>query len=112
MGEVDYGAVAQASCSSEFHFQRIFAMLCGFTLGDYIRMRRLSLAAEDLTRTKDKVIETALRYGYDTPESFSRAFARFHGLTPTQARRGGNIKSFSIIFYSNRKMIFIFCKLH
>lgn len=93
--EVDYGAAAKAACSSSFHFQRMFAMLCGFTLGDYIRMRRLALAAEDLTGTDAKVIDVALKYGYDTPESFSRAFARFHGVTPTQARRGGQVKSFS-----------------
>ncbi len=69
-------------------------MLCGFSLGDYIRMRRLTLAAEDLMRTGDKIIDIALKYGYDTPESFSRAFQRFHGITPTEARRGGIIKSF------------------
>jgi AraC family transcriptional regulator len=94
-GEVDYEAAAKAAYSSAFHFQRMFTMLCGFTLGDYIRMRRLSLAAEDLMRTDDKVIDIAYRYGYDTPESFSRAFTRFHGVTPTQARHGGSIKSFS-----------------
>lgn len=93
--EVDYEAAARQACSSAFHFQRMFTMLCGFTLGDYIRMRRLSLAAEDLMRTEDKVIDVAYRYGYDTPESFSRAFTRFHGVTPTQARRGGSVKSFS-----------------
>ena len=92
---VDYGEAARLACSSAFHFQRMFTMLCGFTLGDYIRMRRLSLAAEDLMRTDDKVIDIAYRYGYDTPESFSRAFTRFHGVTPTQVRRGGNVKSFS-----------------
>ena len=94
-GEVDYEAAAREACSSAFHFQRMFTMLCGFTLGDYIRMRRLALAAEDLMRTDDKVIDIAYRYGYDTPESFSRAFTRFHGATPTQARRGGSVKSFS-----------------
>jgi AraC family transcriptional regulator len=92
---VDYEAAAKAAVSSAFHFQRMFTMLCGFTLGDYIRMRRLSLAAEDLMQTNGKVIDIALRYGYDTPESFSRAFTRFHGVTPSQARRGGNVKSFS-----------------
>jgi AraC family transcriptional regulator len=92
---VDYEAAARQACSSAFHFQRMFTMLCGFTLGDYIRMRRLSLAAEDLMRTDDKVIDIAYRCGYDTPESFSRAFTRFHGVTPTQARRGGGVKSFS-----------------
>jgi len=92
---VDYEAAAREAASSAFHFQRMFTMLCGFTLGDYIRMRRLSLAAEDLLRTGDKVIDIAYRYGYDTPESFSRAFTRFHGVTPTGARRGGSVKSFS-----------------
>lgn len=92
---IDYEAVAKEACSSSFHFQRVFGVICGFTLGDYIRMRRLSLAAADLAGTGDKVIDIALKYGYDTPESFTRAFTRFHGITPTQARRGGNVKSFS-----------------
>lgn len=93
--EIDYEAVAKEACSSVFHFQRVFHILCGYTLGDYIRMRRLTLAADELLRTKDKVIDIALKYGYDTPESFSRAFSRFHGVTPSEARKGGNIKSFS-----------------
>ena len=93
--EVDYEAAAREAASSVFHFQRMFTMLCGYPLGDYIRMRRLSLAAEDLMQTDDKVIDIAYRCGYDTPESFSRAFTRFHGVTPTQARRGGSVKSFS-----------------
>ena len=93
--EIDYAAVAREAASSVFHFQRMFSMLVGYTLGDYIRMRRLSLAADELHRTEDKVIDIALRYGYDTPESFTRAFTRFHGITPTEARRGGKIKSFS-----------------
>ena len=93
--DIDYETVAEQACASSFHFQRMFAMLCGFTLGDYIRMRRLTRAAEDLIRTGDKVIDIALRYGYDTPESFSRAFVRFHGIAPTAVRRGGGVKSFS-----------------
>ena len=92
---LDYESVAKQDCSSAFHFQRMFSMLCGFSLGDYIRMRRLTQAAEALLGTGDKVIDIALRYGYDTPESFTRAFTRFHGITPTEARRGGTIKSFS-----------------
>ena len=92
---VDYEAAAREAASSVFHFQRMFTMLCGYPLGDYIRMRRLSLAAEDLMQTGDKVIDIAYRYGYDTPESFSRAFTRFHGVTPSGARRGGSVKSFS-----------------
>lgn len=93
--DIDYGMVAKEACSSEFHFQRVFGILCGFTLGDYVRMRRLSLAAEELIHTNEKVIDIALKYGYETPESFTRAFVRFHGITPTEARHGKNIKSFS-----------------
>lgn len=93
--ELDYESVAREAYSSPFHFQRVFGMLCGFSLGDYIRMRRLTLAAEDLLRTRNKVIDIALKYGYDTPESFSRAFLRFHGIAPTHARQGGTVKSFS-----------------
>ena len=93
--DIDYEAAAREAASSSFHFQRMFSMLVGYTLGDYIRMRRLSLAADELQRTGGKIIDIALKYGYDTPESFSRAFTRFHGITPTQARRGSNIKSFS-----------------
>ena len=94
---ISYEAAARESASSAFHFQRMFSMLTGYTLGEYIRMRRLSLAADELHGTDDKVIDIALKYGYDTPESFSRAFTRFHGITPTQARRGCNIKSFSAL---------------
>lgn len=95
--EIDYEAVAKKAYSSSFHFQRVFSILCGFTLGEYIRMRRLSLAAADLANTDEKIIDIALKYGYDTPESFSRAFTRFHGITPTNAKHGENIKSFSRI---------------
>lgn len=95
METIDYKAVAKEAYSSEFHFQRVFGIMCGFTIGDYVRMRRLSLAANDLIHKEDKVIEVALRYGYDTPESFTRAFVRFHGVTPTEARHGKNVKSFS-----------------
>ena len=93
--EIDYDAVAKEACSSSFHFQRVFSIMCGFTLGDYIRMRRLSLAADELIGSDDKVIDIALKYGYETPESFTRAFSRFHGVTPTEARNGGTVKSFS-----------------
>lgn len=93
--ETDYDAIAKQAYSSSFHFQRLFHMLCGYTLGDYIRMRRLSRAAEDLAQSDERIIDVAMRYGYETPESFSRAFVRFHGISPTDARRGGNVKSFS-----------------
>ena len=55
-----------------------------------VRLRRLSLAGEELSRGNAKIIDTALKYGYDTPESFSRAFACFHGIMPSEAKHGGN----------------------
>lgn len=92
---IDFEAVAKAAYSSSFHFQRVFSAVCGYTLGEYIRCRRLSLAGGELATTDAKVIDVALRYGYDTPESFSRAFLRFHGITPSAAKHGANLKSFS-----------------
>lgn len=94
-GEIDYEEAAKRACSSQFHFQRVFGILCGFSLGDYIRMRRLSLAGEELSKGGAKIIDIALKYGYDTPESFSRAFTRFHGIAPSEAKRGGRVKIFT-----------------
>lgn len=93
----DYARAAKEACSSPFNFQRVFALLCGYTLGDYVRMRRLTLAGEELLLTDAKVIDVALKYGYDSPESFSRAFTRFHGVSPSAVRKGAAIRSFSRI---------------
>lgn len=93
--EISYEEVAKSAYSSNFHFQRIFSVICGFTLGDYIRFRRLSLAGRELAETQAKVIDVALKYGYETPESFSRAFTRFHGVSPIQAKNGATLRSFS-----------------
>lgn len=93
----DYARAAKEACSSPFNFQRVFALLCGYTLGDYVRMRRLTLAGEELLSTDAKVIDVALKYGYDSPESFSRAFTRFHGVSPSAVRKGATIRSFSRI---------------
>ena len=92
---LDYEEVAQHAYSSSFHFQRVFSTICGYSLGDYIRFRRLSLAGSELANEGAKVIDMALKYGYDSPESFSRAFTRFHGIAPSQARHGATLKSFS-----------------
>lgn len=97
-GEIDFEEAAKRVCSSPFHFQRIFGVVCSCTLGDYIRMRRLSLAADELRRTDEKIIEIALKYGYETPESFSRAFTRFHGVSLSEARKWKNVKTFSRLF--------------
>ena len=91
---IDYAKVAEQAYSSSFHFQRVFSTICGFSLGDYIRFRRLSLAGRELAERQSKVIDVALKYRYDTPESFSRAFTRFHGVSPTEAKNGAVLKSF------------------
>ncbi len=94
--EIDYAAVAQESFSSSYHFQRTFSMLCGYTLGEYIRNRRLTLAGKELAYGEAKVIDTALKYGYESPDSFSRAFQKFHGILPSQAKsHGALLRSFS-----------------
>lgn len=88
--------VAKHIYISTFHFQRTFNMLTGLTIGEYIRNRRLSLAGQEITKENVKVIDIALKYGYETPESFSKAFRRFHEITPNQAKKeGGNLKSFN-----------------
>ena len=71
---------------SPFFLQRGFSLMTGYGIGEYIRNRRLYPAAVDLKGTDDKVIELALRYCYETPESFTKAFSRFHGATPSQVR--------------------------
>ena len=94
--EIDYEQAARESFSSSFHFQRVFSILCGYTLGEYIRYRRLSLAGAELAAGKEKVIDIAAKYGYDSPDSFAKAFQKFHGITPSQARGGSAaLKSFS-----------------
>lgn len=94
--ELDYEQIAKESFSSAFHFQRVFSILCGYTLGEYIRNRRLTLAGTELASTRAKVIDVAYKYGYDNPESFAKAFQKFHGITPSQARGSGvMLKSFS-----------------
>lgn len=96
--DIDYEEVAKEAACSNFYFQRIFGILCGLSLGDYIRNRRLTLAGDELSASDDKVIDVALKYGYESPESFTRAFSRFHGVTPSEAKKDGSkLKSFSRI---------------
>ncbi len=95
-GEIDPAEAAARSYSSPSHFARVFSILSGYTLGEYIRMRRLTLAGAELARGETKVIDAALKYGYDSPDSFAKAFRAFHGISPSEARRSGaKLKSFS-----------------
>lgn len=93
--DIDVHDIAARAYVSAFHFQRIFSSLCGVPLGEYIRRRRLTQAAQELLRGA-KVIDTAIKYGYDSPDSFARAFRRFHGVLPSQVRLPGTtLQSFA-----------------
>lgn len=85
--ELSVKELARSVNLSPFYFQKGFAMLCGFTIAEYIRSRRLALAGSELAAGNGKVIDIALKYGYDSPDSFTKAFTRFHGVTPSQARK-------------------------
>lgn len=85
-GEITAADVAGAVHMSSFYFQRGFKILTGYTVGEYLRNRRLYLAGLEVIKGEGKIIDISCRYGYDTPESFTRAFTRFHGLSPMQLK--------------------------
>ncbi len=89
--ELDYELVANEAYSSKFHFLRVFSILTGKTLGEYIKDRRLTLAANQIVSTECKVIDVAMKYCYEDHGAFSKAFKRFHGVTPTQAKNSNMI---------------------
>lgn len=96
MDDITYEDAANYLYMSNYHFHRIFSMIAGISPGEYIRNRRLSLAGEEVILGKRKIVDIALDYGYNTPESFTKAFTRFHGITPSVARRsGGRLKLFN-----------------
>lgn len=87
LGDLDIESITSSVYSSSSNFQRIFNIITGITIGDYIRFRRLSQAGRELIETKDKIADIAIKYRYETPESFSKAFQRFHGVAPSEAKR-------------------------
>ena len=94
--ELDIEDIAAKAALSPFYYQRIFGALCGVTVGEYIRARRMTLAAQELNGKDVKVIDAAVKYGYDSPDSFSKAFQKFHGITPSQAKEpGAMLRSFA-----------------
>jgi len=79
--------IAQEVNVSVFHFQRTFSILTDMSIADYIRRRRLTLAAQELINTDIKIIDLAYKYGYDSPEAFTKAFRKQHHVTPSDARK-------------------------
>lgn len=91
-------SLAKKYSVSSFYFQKMFSIICGCTVGEYVRNRRLTLAGGDVTDTKNSIIDIALKFGYESNESFTRAFTRFHGTTPSEVRKSkSNLKVFSKI---------------
>ena len=90
-GTISYERAAQIACCSAFHYQRMFSYIAGIPLGEYIRRRRMTEAAFDLQTKGSKVIDAALKYGYESPTSFNRAFQSVHGVSPASARTEGVI---------------------
>lgn len=83
--------VSKIACCSTYHFQRMFAYIADIPLSEYIRRRRMSLAAVDLQSGNEKVIDISLKYGYDSPTAFNRAFKSVHGISPSEAKKEGTI---------------------
>ncbi|RAS76989.1 AraC family transcriptional regulator [Priestia endophytica] len=88
--DVDFREVARRAFCSEYHFKRMFSFLAGITLSEYIRRRRLTLAAFELKNSNMKVIDVAIKYQYNSPDSFTRAFQNLHGITPSEAKKNGH----------------------
>lgn len=98
--DIDYGKLAQIACCSTYHFQRMFTYVAGVSLAEYIRRRRMSLAAVDLQGSNEKIIDIGLKYGYSSPTAFSRAFQSVHGIAPSALRSEGvYVKSFPPITF-------------
>ncbi len=89
MDDINYEEVAKIACCSTYHFQRMFSYMADIPLSEYIRRRRMSLAAVDLQSGNEKVVDIAMKYGYDSPTAFNRAFQSVHKITPSQAKEKG-----------------------
>ncbi len=93
--EIDYERLGKIAYCSSYHFQRMFTYMAGVPLSEYIRRRRMSLAAVDLQSTGIKIIDVAGKYGYNSPTAFNRAFQSVHGIAPSAVKNEGvSVKSF------------------
>lgn len=99
--EIDYERLGQIACCSAYHYQRMFTYMAGVTLAEYIRRRKMSLAAVDLQGKNEKIIEIAEKYGYSSPTAFNRAFQNIHGIAPSAVRSEGvSVKTFPPITFT------------
>ena len=99
-GEIDYEQLGRIACCSAYHYQRMFTYMAGISLAEYIRRRKMSLAAADLQSGNERIIDIAEKYGYQSPTAFTRAFESFHGIAPSSVKgEGVCVKSFSPIVF-------------
>ncbi len=96
---INMNKVAKLACCSTYHFQRMFAYMADVPLSEYIRRRRMSLAAVDLQDGKNKVIDISLKYGYESPTAFHRAFKNLHGISPSKVKEGTNLIAYPPISF-------------
>lgn len=100
-GEIDYEQLGRIACCSAYHYQRMFTYMAGITLTEYIRRRKMSLAAVDLRDKNAKIIDIAEKYGYSSPTAFNRAFQNIHGVAPSAVKNDGiSVKSFPPVAFS------------
>lgn len=99
-GEIDMEQLGRIACCSSYHFQRMFTYMAGIPLSEYIRRRKMSLAAVDLQGKDMKIIDAAGKYGYNSPTAFNRAFQSVHGIAPSALKKEGiSVKSFPPITF-------------
>ncbi|MCI8713749.1 MAG: AraC family transcriptional regulator [Ruminococcus sp.] len=99
-GTIDHERLGQIACCSSYHFQRMFSYMAGMPLSEYVRKRKMSLAAVDLQGGSAKIIDVAEKYGYNSPTAFNRAFQSIHGIAPSALKdEGVSIKSFPPITF-------------
>ena len=99
--EVKIKKIAQICMCSEYNVQRVFSVISGVTLGEYIRNRRLSKAAVDIRETDMRIIDIAFKYNYESADAFSKAFKNFHGISPKDGRvRSNELKTYSKLHFS------------
>ncbi|MCG7408235.1 AraC family transcriptional regulator [Paenibacillus sp. ACRRX] len=98
--KLDMDEIARTAQTSSFHFQRMFHIVTGYTIAEYMRKRKLTLAAQELASSSAKVVDVSFKYGYDSPESFTKAFRKAHGITPSAARQpGASLKAFPCLAF-------------
>jgi AraC family transcriptional regulator len=87
--ELDVGALARRSGTTEYHLRRMFSSLAGMPLSEYVRRRRMTVAAAEVVRGEEDLLGIAVRHGYGSAEAFGRAFRSVHGAAPGEVRRDG-----------------------